>query len=194
MKRKATTKSKITIPNFEIVKQQFLLDVKAVVELEEIPSDLIINWDQTGINYVPVSQWTMDKRGSKRVAVAGVDDKRQITAVFAGNLSGDFLPIQLVYQGKTSKCLPKIDFPENWHVTCTPNHWCNEDTMIDYIKKIIIPYIKAKKKDLGLPVTHPACVLFDEFNGQTTGTVLSLLEENNILYVIIPPNTTNQWI
>ena len=88
MKHKATTKSKITVQNFESLKQQFLLDIKAIVELEEIPSDLIINWDQTGINNVPVSQWTMDKKGSKRVKVVGVDDKRQITAVFAGNLSG----------------------------------------------------------------------------------------------------------
>ena len=88
-----------------MLKQQFLLDIKAIVELEEIPSDLIINWDQTGINYVPVSQWTMDKKGSKRVEVVGIDDKRQITAVFAGNLSCDFLPIQLVYQNVFPKLI-----------------------------------------------------------------------------------------
>ena len=55
--------------------------------MEEIPDSLIINWDQTGINYVPVSQWTMAKEGSKRVEVVGLNDKRQSTAVFAGTLS-----------------------------------------------------------------------------------------------------------
>ena len=98
---KATTKSKITVQRFEELKQQYLLEFKAVVEMEEIPHDLIINWDQTGINYVPVSQWTMAKEGSKRVEIVGVNDKRQITAVFAGSLAGDFLPVQLVHQGKT---------------------------------------------------------------------------------------------
>ena len=39
-------------------------------------------------------------RGSKRVEIAGLQDKRQITAVFAGSLIGNFLPIQLVYQEK----------------------------------------------------------------------------------------------
>ena len=33
----------------------------------KIPPELVINWDQTGINIVPVSQWTMDVEGAKRV-------------------------------------------------------------------------------------------------------------------------------
>ena len=81
VKRKASTKAKVSIENFEEIKAQFLLDIKVVVEMEDIPFDLIINWDQTGIHYVPVGSWTMDKEGSKRVEIAGVDDKRQITAV-----------------------------------------------------------------------------------------------------------------
>ena len=54
VKRKASTKAKINIDDFEAVKEQFLFDVKVVVEMEEIPHDLIINWDQTGIHYIPV--------------------------------------------------------------------------------------------------------------------------------------------
>ena len=48
----------------------------------------------------------MELEGAKRVEIAGKDDKRQITAVFAGSMAGDFLPIQLVYKGKTPRCLP----------------------------------------------------------------------------------------
>ena len=39
-------------------------------------------------------------RRSKRVEVAGATDKRQITAVIGGRLSGNLLPIQLIYQRK----------------------------------------------------------------------------------------------
>ena len=35
--------------------------------------------------------------GAKRVEVVGKDDKHQITAIFEISMSGDFLPIQLVY-------------------------------------------------------------------------------------------------
>ena len=58
--------------------------------MEEIPHDLVINWDQTGIHYIPVSSWTMEKEGVKRVEITAVNDKRQITAVFGGSLTGDF--------------------------------------------------------------------------------------------------------
>ena len=37
------------------------------------------------------------KRRKPCIQVIGVNDKRQITAIFCGALSGDFLPVQLVY-------------------------------------------------------------------------------------------------
>ena len=84
----------------------------------------------------------MEEEGSKRIELIGKDDKRQLTALFAGSLTGDFLPIQIIYQGKTSKCLPKFNFPNTWHVAFTINHWANEKTMEDYIKMIIVPYFE----------------------------------------------------
>ena len=123
VKRRASTKAKVTVEDFEAVKAQFLTDVKAVVEINEIPHELIINWDQTGIHYVPVGSWTMDKEGAKRVEIVGVDDKRQITAVLAGSLSGDYLPPQLIYKGTTRRCLPTVQFPPGWHITHSHNHW-----------------------------------------------------------------------
>ena len=70
------------------MKRQFLFDIKVITEMEEILNDLIINRDHTGLHYVPVSSWTMEKEGSKWVEIAGLDDKRQLTAVFAGTPSG----------------------------------------------------------------------------------------------------------
>ena len=43
--------------------------------MEEISGDLLLNWDQTELNIVPSSSWTMDKRGAKRVEIAGTKDK-----------------------------------------------------------------------------------------------------------------------
>ncbi len=137
VKRRASTKAKVSLPDFERYKAQFVFDIKAVIEIEEIPCELVINWDQTGIHYVPVSNWTMAKEGSKRVEIAGIDDKRQITAVFAGTMAGEFLPPQLIYQGKTAKCLPLVEFPSDWHITYTENHWSNEKTMFDYVNKVL---------------------------------------------------------
>jgi len=130
-----------------------LLDIKQLVDLEDIPPALIIIWDQTAINYVP--PWTMKVEGSKQVDLAGKDDKRQITACFAGTMEGDSLPHQLMYEGKTLCCLPQVDFPDGWYVTYSSTHWCNESTMQDYVDEIILLYINMKRKEMKLPSNYP---------------------------------------
>ena len=117
VKRRASTKAKVSVSDFQQLKAQFVFDVKTVIEMVEIPGELVINWDQTGIHYVQISSWTMTKEGSKQVEIAGIDDKRQITAVFGGTMVGDFLPPQLIYKGKTPKSLPFVEFPADWHIT-----------------------------------------------------------------------------
>ncbi len=115
VKRKATTaKSKHTVEDFATLKRSFLDDLTSIVTMEDVPPELVLNWDQTGIKIVPSSCWTMDRQGSKRVEIAGVTDKRQITAVFCGSLSGDFLPLQIIYKGKTPRCHPHFQFPSHW--------------------------------------------------------------------------------
>lgn len=192
VKRRASSKAKISIENFEDVKKEFLLEVKNVVSFDEIPPRLIINWDQTEIHYIPVSSWTMEKEGTKRIELAGKEDKRQVTAVLAGSMAGDFLPPQIVYQGKTNRCLPHVDFLVGWHVTYSANHWCNEITMKDYLNKIILPYVKQTRKELMLAVDHPAVVIFDNFKAQCTSELLKILDDNNINVILIPANCTGR--
>ena len=192
VKRKANSKVKITVQNLEEMRYNFLCEIKAIVTMEEIPSSMILNWDHTGLKYVPVSSWTMAKQGSKKVSIAGIDDKRQITGVFTITLDGQFLPPQLIYQGTTSACLPHVKFPCDWHVTYSPNHWANESTTKDYIKKIINPYLQKKRAQLKLADDHRALCIFDNFKGQLTDDVLQLLEQSNIDVVFVPPNCTDQ--
>ena len=107
---RVSTKSLAPSLDVEEAQKEFLSKLMEAVELHEVPSDLIINWDQTGILLVPSAQWTMDKRSRKRVPIAGHNDKRQITAVMCGALTGEMLPIQLVYKGTTKRCHP----PYRW--------------------------------------------------------------------------------
>jgi hypothetical protein len=119
--RKATTsKSKYSVGNFSALKESFLEDVITTVQMEEIPPKLIMNWDQTGIKLVPTSSYTMERRSSKRVEMGGAGDKRQITAVFCGIIFGDFLPVQLIYKGKTPRCHSRYKFPADWSITHSP--------------------------------------------------------------------------
>ena len=192
VKRRSSTKAKVSASNFALLQEQFSYDAKVLIDMMEIPGSLVIIWDQTGIQYVPVSQWTMEREGMKRIEIAGNQDKRQITAVFGVTMDGNFLPPQLVYAGKTPKCLPKVDFPEDWDITFTENHWCNEAVMIDYVNKILLPYIAQKKQQLSLDPLYPSLVIFDCFRGQCTDQFLSLLKANSIYILIVPANCTDR--
>ena len=55
VKRKANTKAKVTVEGFDELKKLFMMDIKSAVQIDEILAQLIVNWDQTGINYVYTS-------------------------------------------------------------------------------------------------------------------------------------------
>ena len=102
----------------------------------------------------------MEKERAKRIEIKGLDDKRQFTAVFGGTLTGKFLPIQLIYQGSTNQCHPDLKVPDNWHVTHSDNHWSNIS------KKINIPFVKRKSRELKKADDQAALAIFDEFKGK----------------------------
>ena len=109
----------------------------------------------------------MEQRGVKIVEMVGQNDKRQITAVFCGSLQGDFLPMQVIYKGKTTRSHPHFEFPPEWHVTHSPNHWSTETTMLQYVENIIEPYVSSVR-DMLYTVTTPGVIIMDHFKGQVT--------------------------
>ena len=98
--------------------------------------------------------------------------------------------MQILYGGKTDCCHPKHQFPSEFDIYHNPNHWANE-CALRFIKKIILPYIKATSEEISKP-NQTAMVIFDVFKGQTTAAVYSLLEENGIAYVTIPNGCTDK--
>ena len=163
VKRKATTKE------FADLREQYLDDIETISKMEAIPKEMIINWDQTAVKYVPISDWTEEVKGAKRVHIAGTDDKRQLTATLTVTASGEMLPAQMIYGGKTPACSPSIEFPSGWHITFTPNHWANEDTMLAYIHNILLPYITSTRQKLKFHniCLHLCCSITSKHNSPT---------------------------
>lgn len=160
VKRKCSNAGKVSLLHFAEIKEVFLADIQAMVLMNEIPDELIVNWDQTGIQLAPTGDWTMNRAGAKVIPIHNSDDKRQITAVLSASLSGEYLAPQLLYQGKTDRCHPKVTFPEGWDVWHSENHWSNEDTMKRYIERIIIPFLlKSVKYSSSKKHTLPLCYL-----------------------------------
>ena len=120
--------------------------IGAMMEMHGVHPSLVINADQTGVKLVPSSAWTYEKRNSNSVATIGAEDKRQITACLASALSGDLLPLQLIFQGKTERSLPEktaTSIASLCHLTFSENHWSSQTTMRQYISEIIMPYAES---------------------------------------------------
>ena len=94
---KTTGKVKIPVGVQKEAELRFLHRIVKNVEKRPIPPSLTINFDQTPSNYVQVSSTTMDQKGESNVPIAGISDKRSITATFSITLGNKFLPMQLIY-------------------------------------------------------------------------------------------------
>jgi len=132
----------------------------------------------------------MALKGSKSVTIVGASDKRKITATFAITLSGDFLPMQLIYGGKTKQSLPRFKFPDSFSLSVNEKHYSNTKESLKFFNEIIIPYIEGVRSSDNISADQYALVVMDVFTGQMTSDVLSLLRDNKILLTNVPPNMT----
>ena len=91
-----------------------------MIRAHQIPKDLIsVELGSVRCTTHAVIQLDHGGQGSRRV-VGGLNDKRQITATLTVTLSGEFLLLQLLYTGKTSRCHPSYDFPGSFDIFHTP--------------------------------------------------------------------------
>ena len=54
VKRKAMSKFKVTVENFEELKEHFVLEISQLIIMDEIYADLVINFDQIDLDLVAV--------------------------------------------------------------------------------------------------------------------------------------------
>ena len=123
---------------WEDINTQYLHDIASAVRTYNVPDELILNANQTPSKYVPTTNVTMAEQGTAHIPARGREDKRAITVTVIQSLSGKMLPFQIIYTGKSERCLPL-------------EHWSNEVETLSLINKIIAPYIENLKNELQVP-------------------------------------------
>jgi predicted nucleic acid-binding protein len=165
------------------------------VKQYSVHPSLIINMDQTGLHLVPSSTRTYAWKASKEVPVIGAEDKRQITCCIASSMSGHMLPLQLIFTGKTKKCLPNhtpASTAASVHLTHSQNHWSNQTTMQEYIAQVIVPYGKEQAQKHGL-IDHHIILILDVWAVHKSVEFRQYLRQHpNIHLVFVPPNCTSK--
>jgi len=163
----------------------------------QVHPSLVINMDQTGAHLVPSDTHTYEVKGAKDVKVIGADDKRQITVCIASSLHGDLLPLQLIFQGKTTACHPDrtpAATAARVHITHSENHWSNQETMQQYIREVIVPYSEQRIAEHNLPADSHICLVLDVWSVHKSEEFRFFLRTHfpRIHLVYVPPNCTSQ--
>ena len=107
-------------------------------------------------------------------------------------MTGEYLPPQLLFKAKTPRCHPTVVAPQRWDFWHSANHWSNEETMVQYLDKVVFPFVDKKRKQLKLDKDSPALAIFDCFKGQTTQLIYDRLKSHNIRVVKVPANCTDK--
>ena len=118
--RRAGMTRKVEIPAGakKEVELTLLHEIVNNVEIFHIPSSLVLNLDQTNWKYISVGKTAKVKKGSNSISISGLSDKKSMSATFTIILNGKFLPMQLIYGGRTKQSLPKSESPVGLFSVC----------------------------------------------------------------------------
>ena len=160
--------------------------------MEGIPAELIINWDQTGLNLVPSSSWTME---------------RKVSSVLKSKVF------------KTSvKCNCCVCCFTAWRFSVYPDHlwWENKSipSTIHFFRRLVnLPLTKSLVKwrhkgclhkrsnptlcwpssfDVSCQWRSSGIGNFWSFLGPVDTKITQILEENNIQSMLVPPGCTER--
>ena len=56
--------------------------------------------------------------------------------------------MQLIYDRKTDKSIPRVDFSREFSLSANPKHFSNTDESIKIINEILNPYFESQKKGI----------------------------------------------
>ncbi|QRV96941.1 DDE superfamily endonuclease [Ceratobasidium sp. AG-Ba] len=161
--RRATRAAQKTPHNANELLQQSFLRMACLIRDEDVPSCCIMNTDQTQVVYFAGLDSTWNERGQRQVSIIGADEKRAFTLVVGVAMSGNVLPPQAIYTGKSSRSLPDpafIDFAQHrvpgiqFLPSSTNTYWSTLETMQIYVSDILVPYLLEQIRAHNLPTTQ----------------------------------------
>ena len=133
----------ISLADYKETKDVFIADVATEVLFRDIPKD---PGTKLGSHFYlqETGPWKSVVKSCFLLPMQMIKGKSLLSYV-AANATGEYLPPQLIYKGKTTRCHPHAKFPEGWDIWHTENRWSNEETMKRYIQKIVVSFISRKR-------------------------------------------------
>jgi hypothetical protein len=199
--RKATRAAQKYPPNVNTILLHAFLCIACIVRDEDIPACCIVNADQTQVVYNPGDQKTWNPSGERQVHIIGVEDKRAFTLLVGASVSGNILPLQAIYTGRSARSLPDSNAPgysDAVHLgflfkfSETATYWSTFKTMCNWVAKILVPYFCSQRMHHHLPPNQRCILQIDCWSVHRSEKFRSWMADNYpwIVLVFVPGGCT----
>lgn len=131
--------------------------------------------------------------GTKSVGVLGGEDKRQITGFPVIAADGTLVGKQIIFAGKTNRCLPTEKAGLGVLFSHSSSHWTQLQTLKELVVKLLRPYVDQIKLETQKPGQR-AIFILDVYSVHICGDFLAWMKANHsdILLHFIPPGCTGK--
>lgn len=165
---------------YEIVDQYFrnVADI-----IRDIPPQNVVNYDETNFVDDPGAVKVVMKKGSKHAYRTLDTTKSSTTVMFAIAADGSRLPTYTVYKAK--------HIYEGWKegglpgaiYNRSPKGWFDSELFDDWFRTVALPFFRK--------LEGTKLLIGDNLQSHITVSVIQECENNNIKFVLLPPNSTH---
>lgn len=152
--------------------------------LENVTPDSIINYDETNFTDDPGRTKVIVRRQCKRAEKILDTSKAATSVMFACSASGVLLPPYIVYKSDNLWQTWTENGPPKARYNRSRSGWFDTSLFEDWFLQIALPYFRA------LPPGRRA-LIGDNLASHISSEVVKQCEENNISFILLPPNSTH---
>ena len=99
--------------------------------------------------------------------------------------------MQLIYEGKTDRSLPKLDLPKAFSLSANRKHYSNEKEIQNITNEVTLPHVKSTREELKISSNFLGLLVLGVFQRQMTKAAYNLLKNHNIFISLVPKNMTH---
>jgi len=170
---------------------RFLSEIHKLRKDLDIPSEMIFNFDEVAVFYDQIPSYTYEKKGSAHplLKVSQLHKKR-LTVGLTISSSGEKLKPLLIFKGAGVR-INKLNNYHNYFVKKNQNAWNTNQIFLEYIERVIKPYIMDLKVKTEFK-TKKALLVIDNFAGHKfEEQKLAEFEQQGLIIKYLRPYTTS---
>lgn len=151
--------------------------------IENVPAENILNYDETNITDDPGSQKIIVRRGCKHASRIMDFSKASTSVMFAGSADGTFLPPYIVFKSKYIYPDWIEDGPIGARYNRSSTGWFDSDLFEDWFFRLALPSLRRKE--------GKKIIIGDNLGSHLSYKVIEACEQSNISFILLPKNSTH---